>query len=70
MTNLKPCPFCGERPVVIVTTRGSTIRCSACSAKMELKKSAGHYKNLAMARKWTYRIIEEEWNTCVETKGD
>lgn len=51
MANLKPCPFCGERPVVIVTTRGSTIRCSACSAKMELKKSAGHYKNLAMARK-------------------
>lgn len=58
---LLPCPFCGEKPIALITTRGSRIKCS-CGATMEVNKSGGHYKNLETARRFSFNEIKETWN--------
>ena len=59
---LLPCPFCGETPLVMITTRGSVVKCLGCGVKMERYKSGGHYKNLKTARRFTFNEIKDCWN--------
>lgn len=70
MVELMPCPFCGGKPIVSTTTRGSSIMCSRCGVRMEYMKLCGHYKSLAMAKKWTHKIVEEKWNNRTDLKGE
>jgi hypothetical protein len=59
---LLPCPFCGEKPIAQITTRGSRIKCIGCGVVMEHYKMGGHYKSLETARRFTFKGIKENWN--------
>ncbi len=62
MAELKPCPFCGGRPIVGTTTRGSSILCSRCGVRMEYLRMDGQYSSIATAKRWTYPTVEMKWN--------
>lgn len=65
---LRPCPFCGEEVYAKITLRGSEIRCLGCGVTMTKYKMGGSYKNLDMARRFTFCEIKEKWNSRIEDR--
>lgn len=68
MDNLKPCPFCGGKPVNSVMTSfgGSiyiaTIKCEKCGRTKQMAYSPGSVNKPKNAVATALRLAKKEWN--------
>ena len=75
MPNLKPCPFCGGKPVNSVMTSfgGSiyivTIKCEKCGITKKMAYSPGKVNKPKNAVEAALRLAGKEWNRHAGEEG-
>lgn len=76
MPDLKPCPFCGGKPVnSVLTSFGgaiyiATVKCKKCGIEKKLAYSPGKVNKPKNAEATALRLVGKEWNRRAEEQKE
>ena len=63
MSDLKPCPFCGESVCILATNRGAFVKCKICRTEVKFPVLEMRYNmGLSQSTEANRRDVEDMWN--------